>query len=100
MKTRTFHVVQYEINPKTGEDLHFNETNIITALSHKSIKEWAYICHDKDTYSEDDEANGIGTAGKTKGTHWHIVGRSDRAIDIVVLANWFGVPANCIDVPK
>ena len=100
IKTRVFNISQYEINPKIGEDFHFNETNIITALSHKSIKEWPYICHDKDIYSEKDKIKGDGKAGEPKGKHWHIVGRSDRAIDIVVLANWFGVSANCIDVPK
>lgn len=55
MRARTFNVMQYEFNPKTGEDLHFNESNIIKALEHKSIKKWAYICHDKDVYSAKDE---------------------------------------------
>lgn len=52
---RVFNIMQYEINPITGEDLHFNETNIISALSHKTFREWAYIYHDKDTYSQKDE---------------------------------------------
>lgn len=79
----TFHLTQYEINPKTGKDFLLNEKNIIIFLSHKSIKEWVYICHDKDTYSDEEEAKGNGIVGK----HWHIVGRSDRTIDNVVLAN-------------
>ena len=100
IKTRVFNISQYEINPKTGEDLHFNESNIKNGLSYKSIKEWAYVCHDKDTYSEKDEIKGDGKAGEPKGKHWHIVGRCDRAVEIVSLANWFGVPPNQIEIPR
>lgn len=27
-KFRTFNICQYEVNPKSGEDMHFNEENI------------------------------------------------------------------------
>lgn len=52
---RIFNIMQYEVNPITGEDLHFNETNIISALSHKTFREWAYTYHDKDKYTLADE---------------------------------------------
>ena len=100
IKTRVFNICQYEINPKTGEDLHFNEKSIIVALAHKTIKEWAYICHDKDICSEEDETKGNGNAGELKGKHWHVVGRFDHATEIVTIAKWFGVPPNAIDIPK
>ena len=29
MKVRIFSVMQYEVNPKTGENLNFNERNIM-----------------------------------------------------------------------
>lgn len=48
MRSRLFHVVQYEKNPVTGEDLKFNENNIISCVSHKTIKAYAYIRHDKE----------------------------------------------------
>ena len=54
MKSHICEVVQNEHNPTTGEDLHFNESNIIQALEHKTIKRWAYIRHDKDIYTAED----------------------------------------------
>lgn len=36
---RTFEIMQYEYNPKTGEDLHFNRAVIMKALAHKTIKQ-------------------------------------------------------------
>ena len=43
MKCRVFNISQYEVNPKTGEDLHFNEENIKNCISHKSIKQYGYL---------------------------------------------------------
>ena len=103
MKVRIFSVMQYEVNPKTGENLNFNERNIISALSHKSIKQWAYICHDEDRFTDKDFDNDICTkeqVGELKGKHWHIVCRCDSPLELHSIANWFGVPENFIDVPK
>lgn len=61
---RVINLMQYEYNPRTGKDLHFNEQNIIDALQHRTIKRWAYIRHDKDVYSEDDELDNIEFLGK------------------------------------
>lgn len=126
MKTRIINICQYECNPRTGDDLHFNENNIISALDHRTIKQAAYILHDKDVYNEDEEAMCIEALakeydknksseltkeeyinreqwvhqGEIKPRHWHIVARCDRAVELSVFAAWFGVPENMIDVPK
>ena len=47
--------MQYEKNPKTGEDLHFNEEVIKDGLDHKTIKRFAYIKHNKDPYTLEEE---------------------------------------------
>lgn len=99
MRARTFNIMQYEFNPKTGEDLHFNESNIIKALEHKSIKKWAYICHDKDVYSAKDEEQGY-KQGEIKPRHWHIVCSCPNTIEIPTMAKWFGVAENYIELPK
>ena len=46
---RIFEVVTDEYHPQTGE-LILGEDKILDALSHKSIKEYAYILHDSDRY--------------------------------------------------
>lgn len=68
MRSRLFHVVQYEKNPVTGEDLKFNENNIISCVSHKTVKAYAYIRHDKDLYTADDEKNGYKPGKKSHHT--------------------------------
>ncbi len=99
-KFRTFNICQYERNPKSGEDLHFNENNIIECISHKTIKQWAYICHDKDVATKDDEAQNGFKEGTLKPRHWHIVLKCDKAIEIDTIAKWLGVSSNFIDVPR
>lgn len=100
MKSRTFNIMQYEVHPDTGEPL-LNEETIVKALAHKSIKKWAYVCHDEDVYSEkDEEDNPDHKQGDIKPTHWHIVMKAGYAIDVSVIAKWFGIPENFVDVPK
>ena len=101
MRSRVFNILQYEVNPQTGESLNFDESNIIAGLDHKTIKRWAYICHDVDVYSERDESDGIGIAGESKGRHWHIVlSTGNSAVECGMIARWFGIPENMVDVPK
>lgn len=99
MRKRVFHAVQLENNPSTGESFNFNEDNIKRCLNHKVIKEYAYIRHDKDVYTKDDEKNGH-TAGEPKPPHWHIVIRCDSAIEIETIAKWLGIPQQYVDAPK
>lgn len=102
ISARCFEVVQYEFAPDTNEDLHFNENNILSALEHKSIKQWAYIRHDKDNYTEEEDikSGGIHKVGTPRNAHWHCVCKCDKAIELDVVAKWFGVPVNQVQVGK
>lgn len=44
---KVFNIVQFQKHPITGETL-LTQEQIERLLDHKTIKEWAYICHDKD----------------------------------------------------
>lgn len=101
-KARIFNCMQYERNPETGESLNFNERNILACISHKMIKRWAYIRHDKDVYNESDEiANPKHKAGEKKFPHWHIVLEfGSRQVDISVVAKWLGIPENMVNIGK
>lgn len=94
--------MQYEKHPETKEKL-IDEKQIIMGLAHKSIKQYAYICHDKDVYSIKDETEdktGNKKMGEKKPRHWHIVLRCDNAVEVSAIAKWFGVPEQYVDVPK
>lgn len=100
MRARIFNIMQYEKHPETGEIL-LTEDTIKKALEHKSIKQYAYICHDEDVYSqrdEEDDANHI--QGEKKPPHWHIVLQCSNAVDVTVIAKWFGIKEQFVDVPK
>ena len=102
MKARIFHIMQYEKHPETGEQL-ITEDQIKVALAHKTIKEYAYICHDGDVYSLKDEADdttGSRKAGDVKPRHWHIVLQCPNKVETSTIAKWFGIPENFVDVPK
>ncbi|MCM1217760.1 MAG: Rep family protein [Lachnospiraceae bacterium] len=100
MKSRVFHCVQYEFSPKDGTDFHFNENNIINCLVRKSIKKYAYIKHDKDVYTKDDKELYGHNIGDLKNDHWHVILKTDVAIDVEVIAKWLGVPPQQIEIPK
>lgn len=101
MKHRVFNIMQYEFNPVSGEDLHFNENNIIFCIGHKTIKRWAYVCHDKDIVTEEDATkNDYLEQGKKKPRHWHGVFQTDKAVEIETIAKWLGIQPQYIDIPK
>jgi len=92
--------MQYENHPETGEHL-IDEEVIIKALEHKSIKKWAYICHDEDVYSEkDEEDDAKHIQGQKKPPHWHIVMQCSTAVEPTVIAKWLNIKENFVDVPK
>ena len=100
--SRTFNIMQYAKHPEPGEEL-INEDIIRVALAHKSIVKWAYIAHDADVYSLKDEADdstGKRKAGDKKPLHYHIVLKTSYAIDVSVIAGWFHIPENFVDIPK
>ena len=101
MKSRIFNVMQYEKHPETGEVL-LTEERIKDALAHRTIKRWAYICHDQDVYSAlDEEHSPEHKKGEVKPRHWHIViEMGSNAIEIGVIAKWLGIKDNYVNVAK
>lgn len=115
LRSRTFEVVQYEVNPKTGAPL-FSEQNIINGLTFQTISKWAYILHDKDVYDEEEENAWLKRLAENDETpedwkfpvragdkhlrHWHIVLYCSKAIGVRKIAEWFGVPESQVDIPK
>ncbi len=109
MRARVFNIMQYEYNPKDGyADPDLDEpkpgaTPMITqaaiddGLSHRSIKRWAYIWHDKDMIHDDGEGTDV---GHHKHRHAHIVLQCASNVELSAIAKWFSVPENFIDVPK
>lgn len=108
LKSRMFTIMQYEKNPKTGEDLNFGEENILNGIEKKSIKEWAYILHDKDTWNQDAwdafvDKNGEEpewVVGQVKPRHWHVVLKVSPALTVNQIAKWFNVDPNFVEVKK
>jgi len=99
MRQRIFNIMQYEKHPDTGETL-LTEEKIKEALEHKTIKEWAYIVHDKDVYSEADEREYGRKQGELKPLHYHIVLSCPSACELSSIAKWFGIAEQYVDVPK
>lgn len=101
MKSRIFNIMQYELHPVTKE-LLLKEDTIKTALTHKTIKRWAYIAHENDVYSEQDELDDSShVQGTKKPKHWHIViEMGSNQAETLTIARWFGIKENYIDCPK
>ena len=100
-KFRIFNIMQYERHPETGEVLLL-ENKIKDALAHRTIKRWAYGCHDRDVYSAlDEEMNPDHVQGNCKPRHWHIcIEMGSNAAEIGTIAKWFGIPENFVNIAK
>lgn len=89
---------------ENGEEIvYLSEEMILEAIGkHKSIKEWAYIKHDKDVITEEDTSLDNIAKGKQKGdkkdAHWHVLLKCPNAVDIEAVARWFGVGLNFIQI--
>lgn len=62
MKKRVFNICQFFQNPRTGETLITDEgfEQIKTVLNkYKTLKKWAWIIHEDDVYTEEDEDNNV-----------------------------------------
>ena len=100
-KWRIFNVMQYEKHPDTGEILLTEEQIRVALLSHRTVKRWAYICHDKDVYSAlDEEQNPDHKAGEIKPRHWHVVLECGSNVEIGLVARWLGVAENFVETAK
>lgn len=100
-KARIFHIVSKMQDPETGEK-YLDEAQIKDALSHRTIKRWAYIFHDKDIWTEEDELeNPKHKAGEHKDDHWHIaIEMKSNMTEVSTIAKWFNLPENLIDIGK
>ena len=99
-KGRVFNIMQYVNHPDTGAPL-LNEDTIKVALAHRTIKQYAYVLHDKDVYSEADEADVPNHVhGQTKPPHWHIVLNCSQQVEVGTIAKWFNIAENFVDIPK
>ena len=65
----------------TQQCKYLTEEQIQQAIKgRKCIKQWAYICHDKD----------IDDNGEPKALHWHIMLQFNDTQDSKYIAKWFG----------
>ena len=125
---KVFNIVQYIKHPITGERLLDRNTIEEVLASYKLIKEFGYILHDSDFYTEEDEVSELESlkdeweklpkkknkiklenyikknhykiAGNKKAPHWHIVLRFDRNMQIETIAKWFGISMQYVELPK
>ena len=99
VRSRIFMITQYEYNPKTGEDLNFNETIIRKGLETRqdSLQAWAYIRHDKDKYNQDDDIPEGKEIGDNRPAHWHVMLQFKNAVEISGIARDFGVSENYVE---
>lgn len=85
MKIKKVEIMQYEP--------YINEEQIKQGLKDRAcIKKYAYIRHNKDTYTkEDEEKNSNHKAGTLKSPHWHLMLQFNDSQDTKYIAKWFGV---------
>lgn len=95
-------IMQYEVNPVTGQNLNFNESIIKKGLDERadSLTAWAYIRHDKDVYNQDDDIPEGKEIGDVRPAHWHVMLQFKNAVELTNLAVTFGVPENYVEVWK
>ena len=68
------------------------EDKIKEAVCKRGIKKFAYILHDKDTYTKDDEKkNPEHKAGTLKEPHWHICLQFKDSQNTKYVAKWFDI---------
>lgn len=80
---------------------YLTEEQIVKGLNRPCIKKWAYIKHDKDVYTEDDEKkNPEHKEGKLKESHWHVMMQFTDGQKIENIAKWFEQEPNRIEKSK
>lgn len=96
-RVRKFKFTQYEKHPVTGEEL-FSERHILDGLAKREtgLKRWAYILHDKDTYTEHDVPEGK-SIGDIKPRHWHVVLEFTNGTSFDSVANSFKLPVHLVE---
>lgn len=91
-RARIFEVVSEQLTAERIEEV---------LESHKIISRYAWIDHNKDEYKKADERkNPEHKAGTLKASHHHIVMQLSTPEEIRIIAKWFDVPTNLVEVPK
>lgn len=86
---------------KPGVEPWITEEQIAEGLDHKTIKQWAWIWHDRDIYTEEDEITDRENrvkAGELKFKHAHIMIDVPSKFPISTVARWFKVPPQQVTV--
>lgn len=91
-------------NLKDGEKILFDIENMKEVIKTKNcIKDYSYIIHDNDRYSEtDEEKNPNHKCGELKTAHIHLLIRfeKDQPQQLEYVAKWFGIEPNFINTIK
>lgn len=91
------------IGPRRGRVLLTEDRIEHVVNKYRSIKQWAWIKHDRDPYTArevKEDATGRKQPGCIKAAHFHLVIKAANAIELETVAGWLGINANYIDVPK
>jgi RNA helicase len=104
-RSRVFSVMQYERHPVTGR-LLITQEQIDRGTSMRSIRRFAYIWHDRDTYTEAEVKKQLALGkpaakvGSLKGLHVHIVAETQDNYSIRQISDWFEIPSARVKIPK
>lgn len=100
---RSCEVVSHLLHPDTNDEI-INLEKLDSMLSERScIKDYAYIIHDQDRYTENDELhNSKHVAGSLKPAHIHLIMRfqENQPQKLECVAGWFGLGSNFISKIK
>ena len=69
------------------QEKYLSNENLIKALDHRAIKDYAYIKHDKDTDKD----------GSLKISHWHIMLRFSYPVPTESICEWFCITSNFLN---
>lgn len=82
----------------SGDTIFDIEKAKLILVSKKCIKDWCYILHDKDTYTQEDELkDSEHREGMLKPKHIHIALRFNQPQDSKYVAKWFGISENFVN---
>lgn len=101
MKYTSIRSCEIVSNLNNGEEVLFDKANLENILSEKDcIKDYCYIIHDKDTYTDEDEKrNPDHKSGELKPAHIHLLLRfeTNQPQKLELVAKWFNLKPNFVN---
>ena len=80
---------------------YLTKEKIEEGVCKRAIKKYAYVLHDKDTYTkEDEEKEPTHKEGMLKPPHWHICLQFKDSQDTKYIAKWFGIEEQYVSKAK